>query len=100
MSRKINLMHELFGPHKNVCANCTNFGRYRVGNKTVRKCSAYGLTHSEASDWNASYAACGLFGREYKGERIINLVKPERKRECEVKGQVEMEWGKNDEPTI
>ena len=77
-TRKIELMHQLFGVNgEGLCKECSNFGRYLVGPKnTVRKCSVYGLTHSLATDWCASYPVCGLFNRAYVGRNIVEMVKP------------------------
>lgn len=75
MIRKITRMHDLFGVdpcHK--CGECSNFvsGRYR--SKILRKCSVYGLTHSQASDLAKSWTACGMFNREYAGRNAIELT--------------------------
>ena len=76
MSRKIEAMHERFGvmPGKR-CEDCSNLiqGDYRGIH--LRKCTVYGATHSEASDWRKKYVACGMFGKEYNGRPIIELLK-------------------------
>lgn len=77
--RKIDLMHLVFGKKSGkgqfICGECSNFIRYRYGNKFFRKCVVYGDTRSEASDWAKKYEACGMFNQEYNGRLIIELVK-------------------------
>lgn len=74
-TRKIDLMHKLFGKSEGLCKECCNYTRYSYRDKAYRKCIAYGVTASEATDWKASYQACGLFNREYNGKDVIRLVK-------------------------
>ena len=79
-TRKIDLMHQMFGKTEQVCKECDHFLRERYRDKLYRKCEVYGITNSEASDWNASYQACGLFNKPYpyKANPIIRFVKPAR----------------------
>lgn len=76
MNRKIDAMHERFGvmPDKR-CEDCSNLiqGDYRGIH--LLKCTVYGATHSEASDWRKKYVACGMYNKEYKGRPIIELLK-------------------------
>lgn len=76
MSRKIDAMHLRFGvvPDKR-CEDCENLIKGYCGNTFVRKCTVYGATHSEASDWRKKYVACGMYNKEYKGRPIIELLK-------------------------
>ena len=77
--RKIDLMHRQFGKYSSkglhICGECSNFIRYRYHDKLYRKCTVYGVTSSEASDWARKYEACGMFNQEYNGNPIIELVK-------------------------
>lgn len=74
--RKIELMHELFGRSAgHSCGECANLVCSRYRGRILRKCSAYGLTHSEASDWVKRWEACGLFDREYTGTQVIEIAK-------------------------
>ena len=91
--RKIELMHQMFGRSSSgLCKECSHFGRIRVGDrKLVRKCEVYGVTASEASDWCASYPACGLFNTDYVGRNVIDFVRPEKKKEIDsepIDGQI------------
>ena len=60
-AEKIAYMHGLFGIAEGRCKECSNFQRWEAGNKIVRKCRLYGTSHSETTDWNASFQACGMF---------------------------------------
>lgn len=95
MSRKIELMHELFGRNEGrKCGECSNLvcGRYR--DRILRKCKVYGLTHSEASDWTKHWEACGLFGKPYAGGPVIEIAKRRAYRQPDVEvldGQIGMD---------
>lgn len=96
--RKIDLMHQIFGKAERMCKECDHFRRERYRDKLYRKCEVYGITNSEASDWKASYQACGLFNTPYpyKDNQIIRYVTPERKREIEAEpldGQIDILGG-------
>ena len=68
---KIAFMHHFFGADEagHKCKECMHFQRRQAGNKTVRKCAVYGLSQSEATDWNANFTACGTFDKDtpYRG---------------------------------
>lgn len=75
MKRKIEAMHSAFGidtTHK--CKECCNFVQDRYHNKTLRKCLAYGLTHSAASDWAGRNTACGLFGKSFEAAGSVPMI--------------------------
>lgn len=74
MKLKIERMHELFGEHKGKrCRECEHFCSGRYHDRLLYKCEAYGLTHSESSDWVGRYDACGLFNRPYNGHPVIRI---------------------------
>ena len=77
MIRKIDLMHRLFGKADGKCGDCCHLVSGIYCTKHLRKCEVYGMTHSEASDWSMRWNACGLFNKETKAERIIDLVRRE-----------------------
>lgn len=94
MLRKIDAMHKLFGemPGKR-CEDCKNLiqGDYRGVH--LRKCTVYGATHSEATDWRKKYTACGLYDQKYDGRPIIELLKCARRKvddEQPIEGQMEI----------
>ena len=41
----------------------------------LRKCTVYGATHSEASDWRKKYVACGMYCKEWSGTEIIRTMR-------------------------
>ena len=68
-STKIARMHLRHGVScGNKCGDCCNLRtlRHEQARKTYRKCAAYGVTSSAASDWAARHTACGLFGRDIR----------------------------------
>lgn len=86
--RKIELMHSLFGKTEGKkCKTCSNLdgapGCYY-------KCKAYGKSVSEATDWVQKWDACGLYGKEYKGNPIVKMVTKERKAEEMIEGQMSL----------
>lgn len=75
MIKKIDRMHAIFGVDPcNKCGECCNFVSRRYMSKILKKCRAYGLTHSQASDWAKRWTACGLFNQEYTGRKVIELT--------------------------
>lgn len=74
--RKIDLMHQKFGVKEGYkCRDCNHLVSGRYHDKVLHKCSVYGMTHSEASDWRLKYTACGLFGCATDVSNIIQCVK-------------------------
>ena len=74
--RKIDAMHMLFGvlPDKR-CEDCSHLIKGRYHDMILRKCTVYGATHSEASDWRKKYVACGLFNKPWSGGEVIKALK-------------------------
>ncbi len=97
--KKIAFMHKKYGVGEGKCKDCCNFQRWEIGNTRVRKCKLYGVSHSEATDWLASFDACGRFNVQPVGEGNMYRVKfseETRKRLAEdatrqLPGQMEME---------
>lgn len=95
--KPIELMHLYYGTNtEKTCGECCNIVEYRAGNKTIRKCRAYGVTCSCRSDFAKRWTACNLFGNEIDHQiisdsakqifsRCYNSVKQE-KAECD--GQI------------
>lgn len=101
VNKKIELMYELFGKKDGKrCGECSNLICGRYHDRILRKCEAYGLTHSEASDWVKRWEACGLFNAEYTGRQVIEIAKRRNyenkardKRNMEiVDGQISMDF--------
>ena len=95
MTNKIDEMHRRFGelPDKR-CEDCSNLIQGRYNTKYLRKCTVYGATHSEASDWRKKYTACGMFNKEWTGYPIIRVLKHSGRTKVdipEIIGQVRLE---------
>lgn len=93
--RKIDEMHRRFGmlPDKR-CEDCSNLIKGQYHSVYLRKCTVYGATHSEASDWRKKYVACGMYNKDWKGPEIIRLINSwprERDQIMPLEGQIEME---------
>lgn len=90
--KKISLMHRLFGATNHICKECGNFKRHKYHDRVYRKCLIYGDTNSEATDWNASYQACGKFNESYDGTPVVEWKKsqPKTKTIERIEGQEEM----------
>ena len=93
--RKIDAMHLFFGVLPDYrCEDCDNLIQGDYHGMHLRKCTVYGATHSEATDWRKKYIACGLYNKEYNGRPIIELLNgASRKVDTEqpIKGQIQME---------
>ena len=92
---KIDLMHKMFGEDpEHKCAECENLISHTASKKWY-KCSCYGNTSSEATDWRLKYTACGLFNMSYKGTSIIEIKKHMPKTDTsevyECEGQISIE---------
>mgnify|MGYP003571254749 CR=1 FL=1 len=94
MKRKIDAMHLRFGilPDKR-CEDCTNLIKGKYHGLSLRKCTVYGATHSEATDWRKKYIACGMYNKGYTGTRpIIELLKCGKREfeEIPIHGQIDL----------
>lgn len=89
---KIALMHELFGTtEEQKCKDCSNLVRHRQS-RVWYKCSVYGETASEASDWRLKYDACGYFNKEYDWIPVIEYKKhmSRKQEEVQIDGQLSL----------
>lgn len=95
MSKKIELMHELFGSRPGEkCSGCSNLRAASYNCRRYYKCTVYGDTASDATDWAKSWPACGLMNQPYTGRRIMELVRSERKPpEPPMEGQIDFFGG-------
>lgn len=92
--KKIYAMHARFGVVSDrKCGDCPHYLCYRYHNRNLLKCRAYGLTHSEATDWRKSYVACGLIDLPLPEDgTVFDRIKGQReyvREECG--GQIRME---------
>lgn len=90
--KKIDAMHHFYGYGNGLCGECPHFVR-RQYDKTYFKCSVYGTSHSEASDWRKSYIACGLIDKPFPADekRIIERVTRDQRQEEQLLGQIRMD---------
>lgn len=93
--RKIDLMHREFGKCEGkLCKECSNFYRRQYHGVVYRKCEIYGNSCSEATDWKASYPACGMFNQKWDAGEVVRLVRaaPFSRSSTEpLEGQIMME---------
>ena len=94
-ARKIDAMHILYGTGEGFCDDCPFFCEGYYHDKKLFKCSVYGMTHSEATDWRKKYAACGLKHKESRPDDrpVIDRLRG-LKSHCmdePVEGQISME---------
>lgn len=91
MLRKIDAMHHYYGIASGRCENCPHFVR-KIWNRTYHKCSVYGDSNSEATDWRCGYQACGLIDKPFpEGDaRIVKLLSRDRDEEP-LPGQISMD---------
>ena len=83
--RKIELMHKMFGIADGTCKECINF---KPANGGYSKCRIYGKSHSEATDWNRNYPACGKKNKTYHGGAVVKLVRPNYPKAEDFEGQI------------
>ena len=92
--RKIGFMHSIFGcdTENRKCKDCMHFTRQWRGRRLVRKCDVYGESSSSATDWNASFSACGCFNRKTDEENLYlrNSKYASKNGIVTLKGQVEI----------
>lgn len=72
--KKIDLMYATFGidPQCRRCKDCPCLVRVTPTSRPYYKCSVYGESSSEATDWTGKWMACGRFGKPLDpGERTV-----------------------------
>ena len=90
--RKIEAMHSMFGilPEKR-CEDCSNLIQGDYHDRHYRKCTVYGATHSEATDWRKKYVACGMFDQVWVGKPIVETDRRVKSATEPCEGQITME---------
>ena len=72
MAGKINAMYAVYGVGSGRCGDCPHLLEGFYHDRKYFKCLAYGLSHSEATDWRKKWLACGLIGKPLPdGERPV-----------------------------
>lgn len=75
MLRKIEAMHKEYGCIKDKqCKTCCNLLKGNYHGKSYNKCIAYGLSHSEATDWKISNEACGLHDKPFDSKKNYTML--------------------------
>lgn len=72
--RKIEAMHKLYGFGADRCENCPHLVKH-VWGRIYYKCSLYGDSASEATDWRLSWPACGLIDHDPEPDNWIPVIK-------------------------
>ena len=92
--KKHDLMYQYFGKDYNhFCSECRNLIRVNTGNRTCYKCTVYGNTGSEASDWKRGQTACGQFNKDWKMPPLIKCSAPKKEDKAEVIEPLEGQLG-------
>lgn len=91
--KKIDAMYHFYGrdPQKRQCKDCEHFLSGEYHDKHYYKCTVYGCSHSEASDWRKKYSACGLIGMPFPegDKRLIEILRVRPiKSEKPIDGQI------------
>lgn len=80
--KKYDLMYQYFGKDYNhFCYECRNLVCVNGGSRNYYKCSVYGNTKSNASDWKKGQTACGQFDKEWKMRPLMKCTAPEKEKE-------------------
>lgn len=94
--KKIDLMYATFGidPQCRRCKDCSCLVRVTPTSRAYYKCSVYGESASEATDWAGKWTACGRFGKPLEpGEYSALMAKGNARKPAEgpLPGQIRME---------
>lgn len=85
--KKIDAMHHFYGyDHLDrKCSECDHLIHGEYHGRMYYKCTVYGCSHSEATDWRKSYDACGLVDHDFpeNDNRIMDILKTERIQKVE-----------------
>lgn len=91
--RKIDAMHLRYGMVEGKqCKDCPLFREGYYHDRKLMKCSAYGMTNSEATDWRKKLVACGLIDNPHQEDTPV-IDRLRWQRECvvrQVPGQISM----------
>lgn len=95
--RKIDLMYATFGVDTKGrrCSDCPCLVRVTPTGRAYFKCTVYGSSSAESTDWAGKWTACGRFGKPLEpGEySVLHTVKGNSRKPVEgpLPGQIRME---------
>ena len=92
-AKKIDAMHVRFGTADGTCKDCPHLVSGRYHDRILHKCEAYGMTHSEATDWRLKWVACGLKNMPLPDDKpVFDSIRGQREYVAEqIEGQIRME---------
>lgn len=98
MGKEINniyAMYRHFGTTKHpdaICRDCRHLKTHQAGGRKVYKCTVYGETSSDATDWRIGWIACGMYGKPYDGTPVMDLKHQRKKADPEeqIPGQMSL----------
>lgn len=95
--RKIDLMYAAFGIDTQCrrCKDCPCLVRVTPTSRAYYKCTVYGESSAESTDWTGKWTACGRFGKPLTpGENtVLYMAKGNTRKPAEgpIPGQIKME---------
>ena len=91
--KPIDIMHREFGIHSppEKCKTCSNL-IMNQRNRRWYKCSVWGESCCEVSDWRLKWDACGMYNKEYDWIPVKDYMKhrPWKTEDVQVEGQMEL----------
>ena len=82
-------MHREFGALEGkLCKECGNLVSRRWNGRTYYKCSVYGDSASEATDWRIKNTACGMFDKDCGDLEMVRAVRPGKEKVEPLIGQI------------
>lgn len=89
MKRKIEAMYSVYGTGIGICAECPHF-RKKIFDRTYHKCTVYGDSNCEATDWRKNWKACGLIDKPFPSgdRRIVETIIAQREEDKPIEWQV------------
>ena len=95
--RKIDLMYATFGIDTQCrrCRECPCLKRVVTNERSYLKCTVYGESSAESTDWAGKWTACGRFGKPLEtGERTVLWMSKgskDKPGDEQLPGQIRME---------
>ena len=95
MKRKIDAMWARYGtgPEGKTCGDCRNCVRTQPTDRVYWKCTQYGISGAESTDWVKKWPSCGCFGRDSGEIPMIEQIRhgPRTPERVEIEGQIAMD---------